>query len=297
MDKLSQLQDSQLQQWVDQNIQAAEQLVNVVVDQLAFGLPHALNLLTRLASNHTLRDAFLITAPQILHETLQLASQSNVTAVSASQASISLLAYPLPDRVSLPANAPALLERLFEQLVASPNLSQARQVFTVLNGAGLPLLCLLPQDKMLQFSELVPKMLYKAKPGQAGLLNMYCVAIMAKMHQALRSEGNACDPDQEPCKLAKFFSGTGEVAKNTVHLATADVLFTCGQDSLLCGEERIEHVTLAHSILVAFEDESILAAAREKPMIQTKLFERAQSSKLDSSIQLRVSHISLHFIP
>lgn len=258
-----------------------------------------MELLGLLSTVQQLRDAFLLQSPNLLHDVLCAASDAGVVERCASHASVSLLGYPLPEDIALPASAQPFLTRLFEHLTHSPNLETAEAVFRVLDGAGRVLLDKVPRAKLLELSHYVRCMVSNARSDAESLVNLFCLAIMGKIHRAYEgSPTHRIMPEEsihqlhtaDKSKLTKFFTGDGDAATSTILLIVMQVIHACNADSKLVIIDRARRIHLARCILDCVDHNTIRAQISAKPAVFSKLLERVSLQNLPSELQLEVSN-------
>lgn len=145
--------------------------------------PYVVDVVARIATIKAMRDALLQAEPLLLNELLErcLKIQDSVPHISA--ACVSLLSFPLPQSMPLPSSTQAFFSRLFEASVQDPCVSTIEAVYYVLYGACEELVDILPRNSIKKLCDQLKEMMKGAKNVGDQPLNLYCLAIIARLNQ------------------------------------------------------------------------------------------------------------------
>ncbi|KAI6864930.1 hypothetical protein KC334_g20142, partial [Hortaea werneckii] len=223
------------------------------VDRLAVCLieglsqwPYVLDIIISLASTQILRDALLRQAPGLLHELAEQAIKTENARSKYTRATVSMLSYPLPENVALPASVQVLFLRLVDNAAEHPSTATVKPLNMMLSGTSTLLLGLLSNDILLRFEKQMLGILYSSvrKPSQETdqHLTLRCLAAISVVVKAAddrlmltnsfyETQELLASTQQDSSRwnaneMRKFFLG-GESVPKTIRLLVLQALSAC----------------------------------------------------------------------
>lgn len=292
-----------IQKWSDSHADQVEPLALTLLEALEIW-PYAPDLLRIFCVLPKVRDAVLLQSPMLLETLLGSAIASTKSFTNLSGLCVALLKAPLPSTIALPASAQNFLNQLFNLTVQSPLPKTVEPVYDVLRGACEPLLDMLPAPGLTKFREHFTRMLRSAKGPTEQSLNLYCLAILGRIHLLLERRSRpstesrpvtSSDPSwtlsmsqQEQAEISSIFSG--ERVHKTVVLVVCQVMFACGTDNGLEKSVAIRQILLAREIINAVDPLTVRewAGRQSNHLYIQKLHQKACDGATGGAIQIEV---------
>lgn len=270
-----------LQIWADQYPELVEPLVTAA-SVSRDSQSHALDLLTSLAAERSIRDEILRQSPLLLNDILIKATSDPSAFVRLAKICIALLRYPLPVAHPLPAPAQGFFRQLLDRAIAAPGRAVLEALITLADGACEGAFDL-PQTKLDELRKVLDKVLVTTKGCQGlreHLLGVYSlnIFILIDPHfvegriplssgSELSSQMSVLSmSDFSRADVSKYFSG--ELAETTVHVCSVLVIFACSPEKVANEEEAVRIIQLARRAILAMDAKLRYAwVSKNKPIL------------------------------
>ncbi|KAF2861447.1 hypothetical protein K470DRAFT_215003, partial [Piedraia hortae CBS 480.64] len=260
--------------------------------------PYVLDIITRLARNVVVRDTLLRLEKSLLHDIVAQAVHSEEADPRYSAATAAILAHPLPDGYSLPADVQTVFVNLVNDASRSPSMATLQPVWSILKGTASQLLGILPEDMLNSIEE---KLFHIVRTNASQpvvvsgnqLLTLYCLAIMKIIAQVFRNmDSSIRNTKWDFSGMEKYFSSHRHAPK-TIKLLVLQTMWACqSQESI---HNCMTALGLACELVEAIPSDIKSAWCAENQHIVQKLQQKALACGSDSLLCLQmcafVSHL------
>ncbi|KAF2485997.1 hypothetical protein BDY17DRAFT_245057 [Neohortaea acidophila] len=277
--------------------------IPALADRILAALPHwpyVLGMLTRLARNVKMRDAFLLRQPTLLYDCVVHAVQSGDTDSRYNAAAVTLLSHPLPSTIALPSDCQNLVIRLFDHAARAPTVSSIRPIYQILKGTSTMLLGILSSGVLLRFEDHLFNIVRNLK-GDDQSLSLYCLAIMKIL--ATASEEQLCGTALSSYDTQELLASTQPVsaskwkpdtvrqyfterkAQKTMQLVVLRVMWACTPTTGDSLDEKLESLRLANEIIVAVPPHERQTWRKANALVPKKFEEKVLSPALEPVVR------------
>ncbi|CAI6337728.1 unnamed protein product [Periconia digitata] len=276
--------------------------VDKLASVVAAALPlwqYTIDILKSLSHSPEFSTHLLIREPTLLDALLHKAIASQNAFEEYAHLCITLLSRRLPDSIPLPASAQSFFLRVFEHSTASGSLDgKLRALYSMLNGACVGLIGLLPFQTRQEFDEKLCSILSSRDIGQSSISMLWCfgLAILAE------HPGAFCDDSNDGRSLiatglewrTKAGRKIFEHGHKTVNLAYLNVLWATKGGVGVADDEAIEAIRIASRTLQFVEQQTREAWPLSDPRA-SHIFAKLPSKLLHTEIDAVVRLEALRF--
>ena len=259
--------------------------------------PYVLEIITKLSTSVSVRDALLRYDSTLLSQTVAQAVSGDW---QHSAASIAMLSHPLPQNITLPSASQNLFLGIVDHATQQPSTASIKPIYLLLKGGLAPLLGLLSHDTLTQLERHFLAVLRNTIGQEDQCLSLYCLAIMKAIvtaadedpsfataasyetQELLASTPNS--PKWKPKSMKQYF--TGDKASKTLHLIVLRVLWASRATADDTVEQTVECLGLANELIMFLPEATRETWCDENPLVVRKLKEKAVQGELETRVQL-----------
>lgn len=251
------------------------------------------------AQDVSIRNAVLEQYPAFLHDIISHAIKVDSADSKYVAGAVTFLSHPLPEHMTMPAEAQTLFIRQFDQAAEEPSLPNLRRVYHILKGTSSLLLGLLSSSSLHRLEEHLFDILRNNK-GENQSLSLYCLAII-KM-TACESKNDFCNSNSQydtqellastqlastsrwtPETMQQFFTDTK--AQKTVQLVVLRAMLACTVSTSEPFDERMESLLLANEVVAAVAPHLREIWRKANSLVVGKLQDKVMSPSLEAQLK------------